>query len=132
MAVLVTKKGSTIIIYTDSQSIIDKFTFLYEDHNRFSSLQGNFKLQYYKYWSILFYILDSLQLKINLKKVRAYRENRFNEEADRLAKVVLKLNNILIINTDIFAHVSIANKNQGIVDNLRRFIKTIFYISRFF
>src|ERR1044071_8960171 len=91
LALLVCKPNSIVTIYTDSKSIIDRYTSLLDKSDRFSLARHNTKLQYFKYWATLFYILDSLHLRLTLKKVKAHRGNKYNEAADRLAKAASNL-----------------------------------------
>src|ERR1044072_3378125 len=91
LTLFVSRETSHVMIYTDSKSVIDKFNALNSEVNRFSSSRHNTKLQYYKYWSLLFHLIKTLCLKIQFKKVKAHRENHFNEEVDKLAKAALFL-----------------------------------------
>jgi ribonuclease HI len=131
LALIVARQNSIVTIYTDSKSVIDKFTSLSNDHDRFSSARHNSKIQYFKYWSTLFHIIDRLQLKVILKKVKAHRGNKFNEEADKLAKAALNLSECLSFNTNHFAHASFLYKQLEIEDHLRNFIKTVSNVSCF-
>ena len=71
-------------------------------------------------------------MKVYFKKVKVHRENKFNEEVDKLAKTALVLNDGLLINTDSFANVRINFKHIEIEDSLRGFVKSITNVNRFF
>src|ERR1044072_2385908 len=131
LALLVCKQNSIVTIYTDSKSVIDKYTSLLDKSDRFSSARNNTKLQYLKYWATLFYILDFLHLKLTLKKVKAHRGNKYNEEADKLAKAASTLPDCLILNTNLITPVSIHYNYIEIEDHLRGFVKTISHVSNF-
>src|ERR1044072_2210189 len=123
LTLIVTRETSHVTIYTDSKSVIDKFNALNSEVNRFSSSRHNTKLQYFKYWALLFHLIETLQLKVQFKKVKAHRGNKFNEEVDKLAKAALFLNESLVFNTDSFANVGINFKHIEIEDSIRGFVK---------
>src|ERR1044072_2645700 len=131
LTLFVTRETSHVTIYTDSKSVIDKFNALNSEVNRFSSSRHNTKLQYFKYWALLFHLIETLQLKVQLKKVKAHRGNRFNDEVDKLAKAASSLKEGLILNTNNFANIGINFKHIEIEDHLRGFIKTITNVNRF-
>jgi hypothetical protein len=131
LTLFVSRETSYVTIYTDSKSVIDKFNALNSEVNRFSSSRHNTKLQYFKYWALLFHLIETLRLKVQFKKVKAHRGNRFNEEVDKLAKAASSLTEGLALNTNNFANVGINFKHIEIEDHLRGFIKTITNVNRF-
>src|ERR1044072_7591728 len=131
LSLIVTRESSSPTIYTDFKSIIDKFNTLNSEVNRFSSSYHNTKLQYFKYWSLLFHLIETLRLKVHFKKVKAHKGNRFNEEVNILTKAALSLNEGLVINTDTFAYVGVNFKHIEIENSLRGFIKTTINVNRF-
>src|ERR1044072_9688311 len=62
LSLIVTRETSLTTIYIDSKSVIDKFNVLNSEVNRFSSSRHNSKLQYFKYWTLLFHLIETLQL----------------------------------------------------------------------
>src|SRR6185295_19487015 len=83
-AISTTPRNSTINIYTDSQSIIFKFT-----HCNQSSFNPNklFKFNSWPLWHTLLNIIKSYKLHITFYKVQAHSDNAFNNLADLLAKL---------------------------------------------
>jgi ribonuclease HI len=64
LSLFITRETSHVTIYTDSKSVINKFNALNSEVNRFSSSHHNTKLQYFKYWTLLFHLIEILQLKV--------------------------------------------------------------------
>ena len=69
---------------------------------------------------------------VKFKKVKVYRGNRFNKEADKLAKMALNYDDCLLINTNFFANISMSYKNYEIKNHFRSFVKKISHVSRLF
>src|SRR5688572_1076428 len=131
IALFVCKEESHVTIYTDSKSFLKKYNSLTKDNNRFRYPRANLKDTYTKYWQLLFHLIDSLQLKVTFKKVKAHNNNKHNNDADYLAKEATDLEEELNIDTCVFSQININYKHQEIERDLRGFIKEICHVNRF-
>ena len=104
---------------------------LFKDSNRFRYSRSNLKDTYIKYWQLLFHIINTLHLKLLVKKVKAHRNNKLNNNADYLVKEVIDLPNMLVINTNDFSQVNINFKHKKIERNVRDVIKEVTNVQRF-
>ena len=98
-ALIVCQEDAYVMIYTDSKSFIEKYTSLLKETNRFCYSRSNLKDTYTKYCQILFHIIETLNLKLTLKKVKAHRNNKHNNDADYLAKEAIDLPTCMDLNT---------------------------------
>src|SRR5688572_28135419 len=119
MAFFVCKEESHVTIYTNSKSFLKKYNSLTKDNNRFRYPRANLKDTYTKYWQLLFHLIDSLQLKVTFKKVKAHNNNKHNNDADYLAKEATDLEEELNIDTCVFSQININYKHQEIERDLR-------------
>ncbi len=103
LSLIVCSEQSYVTIYMDSKSFIDKYNSLLLNNNRFRYPRENLKDTYSKYWQILFFIIDSLQIRVSFKKVKAHHNNKHNNDADYLAKEAIELVETLDINTCVFS-----------------------------
>src|SRR5688572_10301546 len=99
MALFVCKKECHVTIYTDSKSFLKKYNSLTKDVNRFRFPRTNLKDTYTKYWQLLFYLIEFLQLKVYFKKVKAHNNDKHNNDANYLAKEAVDLEDKLDIDT---------------------------------
>ena len=131
LALIICTDSSHVTVYTDSKSFIEKYTSLLKDNNRFKYSHSNLKDTYTKYWRLLFHIIDTLYLKLLVKKVKAHRNNKLNNEADHLAKEAVDLPNTLVINTNEFSQVNVNFKHEEIERNIRNVIKEVTNVQHF-
>src|SRR5688500_9414373 len=110
---------------------LEKYNSLIKDVNRFRYPCINLKDTYTKYWQLLFHLIDSLQLKVYFKKVKTYNNNKYNNDADYLAKEAIDLEDELDIDICVFSQININYKHQEIERDLRGFVKEICYVNRF-
>ena len=87
LALLVCPENAKINIYTDSQTTINTYTYL--THNEMKSItKRNFlKIKNNSLWDVILSTINRFNLKVKLIKVKAHSGNKWNEEADKLAKI---------------------------------------------
>ncbi|PKY59552.1 hypothetical protein RhiirA4_482374 [Rhizophagus irregularis] len=103
-ALLVAPHKSEVIIYTDSQAAISGF---HKSANlQFISSRRFNKINYTSLWSTIHHIINKLDIRLQLIKVKAHSSCAYNDRADELAKLgrvkstptSLKFNSILNFN----------------------------------
>lgn len=82
-AICTCPRGSIIQIYTDSQSIISKYTKITTHPPNINKIYSH---NYWPIWQTLLNLIKSYSLKITLYKITAHSNNIFNDLADSLAK----------------------------------------------
>jgi ribonuclease HI len=82
-AISTVSRNSTVEIFTDSQSVIDKYYKLTSTPYNSNKIS---KFNTWPLWHTLLNIIKSYNLQINLHKVIAHSNNNFNDQADILAK----------------------------------------------
>ncbi|RGB34082.1 hypothetical protein C1646_760959 [Rhizophagus diaphanus] len=84
LSLIVCPKALNIMIYTDSQWVVNIF------HNFYMSTMLEIeksKVNYKILWLLLFKMIKIYELKVNLVKVKAYDNNEYNISVDKLAKL---------------------------------------------
>ena len=84
-AILTVPKDSSINIYTDSLSFINKYNTLSKTNDR-NNIRKQLKEKYYNLWSIILNYIEDQDLNINFIKVKAHKQDHYNGIVDKLAK----------------------------------------------
>ncbi|CAJ0844758.1 2015_t:CDS:2 [Entrophospora sp. SA101] len=122
-ALLVSPNNCHVTIFSDSENTIQAFCKIMSknEHITFRKL---IKEKNYLMWFLIKDIIEQLNLKVYLKKVKAHSNNLRNEEADKLAKTGLKSEPLNINYENIpFLNYQPTFDNIRIETSLRHFIK---------
>src|SRR5260363_314957 len=116
-------QNSIIQIFTDSQSVISKYT-------KLICLNPNspkkFKFTAWPIWHILLNVIKTFNIQLTLHKVQAHFDNPFNNRADQLANQHISASflNFNYTNSYIPFH-TLYWENTQVLQPIRRFIKNI-------
>ncbi|CAB4437827.1 unnamed protein product [Rhizophagus irregularis] len=83
LSIMVCSKAANVIIYSDSQWVINIFGNLY--YSTINEIEKS-KVNYKVLWLCLFKIIGINNLKVRLIKVKAHSDCDYNKEVDILAK----------------------------------------------
>jgi ribonuclease HI len=125
LALLVSSPNSEVHIYTDSKSVIDKFKSLAANVETFKYARDRFKDNYSTLWFSVFVVMESLNLKVIMHKVKAHNNNRFNDLTDSLAKAAVLLPVTISFNCNRRFKVAPMYKGMEIESNIRSFVKDV-------
>jgi ribonuclease HI len=89
-ALLVTPRGSKVIIVTDSLNCITTHKKLARVDPKLTYKRW-LKVKNWSIWSNVMEIIKKKELRLELKKIKAHSGNKFNEQADQLAKEANKM-----------------------------------------
>ncbi|PKY55160.1 hypothetical protein RhiirA4_474444 [Rhizophagus irregularis] len=93
LSIMVCPKAANVIIYSDSQWVINIFENLY--YSTINEIERS-KINYKILWLCLFKIIGINNLKVKIIKVKAHSDCDYNKKVDILAKAGAKKNTILI------------------------------------
>ena len=122
-AISTTPHNAIVNIYTDSQSIITKYSRI---HTTLSNPNKLFKFNTWPIWHTLLNIIKSYNLQINFHKVQAHNDNALNNLADSLAKQHNLSFDLYFNYTNIYNPYHMLFWDQHFIENpTRTFIKNI-------
>jgi ribonuclease HI len=125
-ALITIPKNSTCTIITDSANCVD----MLKDRlkNPITSPRRRLKLNNYLIWDLIMWIIEHHNLTINIEKIKAHSGDKYNDQADILAKAGSECQNPIIVNFKFFNKTSLGFFNWNhiyIVDrNIRTFANT--------
>ncbi|RIA87503.1 hypothetical protein C1645_740065 [Glomus cerebriforme] len=124
---LILNKNSKVKIFTDCQSIITYF-YSHKKEDYWSNIRNNFKNNNNLLWTILFDIIITNNIEIELIKVKAHSNDYYNNIVDTLAKRAL-VDPKIEFKTNSTKQIKywIKWNNYSIEKNLRSFLKIISY-----
>ena len=131
-SLLVIPRLANVCIYTDCQSLIDKFLFL-SNSDVLQYYASTSKIPYYQLWSYIFDVISSHNIHVTFTKVTAHSNDLHNNDVDRLAKEGLSLPSLSFndTSTSTFTYLPLFNK-YSINVPLRSFITQISNCKGFF
>jgi len=122
-AISTAPRNSTINIFTDSQSIITKYSNIYTTLSNPNKL---FKFNTWPIWHTLLNIIKSYNLQVTFYKVQAHSDNPYNNLADLLAKQHISSPSLYFNYTNIYNPYHIIYWDQHFKEHpTRSFIKNI-------
>ncbi len=126
-ALITAPAHSQVDIYLDSKAVIEKFKSLAKYVDTFKYTRDQLKESYSSLclWYMTFVIMERLDLKVILHKVKAHSGNVFNDMVDQLAKDACLLEETISFAPTAYYKVAPMYKNTEIQTNLRRFVKDI-------
>jgi ribonuclease HI len=125
LALLVSSPNSEVHIYTDSKSVIDKFKSLALNVSTFRYARDRLKDSHSSLWYSVFVVMETLNLKVIMHKVKAHNNNRFNDLTDKLAKASVHLQLPITFNCNQRFKIAPMHNGLEIESNLRRFVRDI-------
>jgi ribonuclease HI len=122
-AISTAPRNSTINIFTDSQSIITKYSNIYTTLSNPNKL---FKFNTWPIWHTLLNIIKSYNLQVTFYKVQAHSDNPYNNLADLLAKQHISSPSLHFNYTNIYNPYHIIYWDRHFIEHpTRSFIKNI-------
>jgi hypothetical protein len=103
--------GAICRIYTDSQNCID--TFNSRLHSSAISPRRRLKQNNFLIWDLIFWLITHHALTVQLLKIKAHSNNKFNDQADSLAKAGRDLKDPILINHKFFQQSSLGLFNYN-------------------
>ena len=118
---LVVKKHSVVNIYTDSKNTISTFN---SYKAKFSNYRSYVKLDNQIVWELIFKVVEMLDLKVIMHKVKAHSNNKWNDKADEEANEGRDKDTLLLIKNSYSKHkYQLQYYGINIDTNPRSFIK---------
>jgi ribonuclease HI len=119
-ALLVIVDHSEVNIFTDSKNAVSIFN---SYRRKFDNYRSYIKMDNQILWQLIFQIIEKLGLKVNLYKVKAHDNNKWNDRADEEANKGREGNMIRIKNVLSKYYYQLNHFNLDIDKNPRKFIK---------
>ena len=101
ITLLVVKKHSVVNIYTDSKNTISTFN---SYKTKFSNYRSYIKLDNQIVWELIFKVIEMLDLKVIMHKVKAHSNNKWNDRADEEANEGRDKDTLLLIKNSYSKH----------------------------
>ena len=121
-AILTVNYNSEVSIFTDSKNTLSIFNSYKE---KYSNYRSYIKLENQIIWELIFRVIDILNLTVNLHKVKAHTNIRWNDRADEEANLGRGGNLIIIKNSYSNYKYQLQYYNISIDTNPRNFVKNM-------
>ncbi|CAB4442112.1 unnamed protein product [Rhizophagus irregularis] len=118
---LVLPLHATCHIYTDSQNCIDIFN--QRLRSPIISPRRRLKQNNFLIWDLIIWLLSHHHLTVHLIKVKGHSNNKYNDQADTLAKEGSKLRNSILVDHKFFQRSSLALFNYNYIHIIDRNIR---------